>query len=263
MEIYKTISMPKLQELLDHMRGEVAEWRAVDVTLEAGDMAETVQAAGHLDRSFSHHAGSIFVCGPRKMLMLARLGQKAAPGSVRESVNRALPKYACRVSAATVTKEGLETIKITLKDMTEPLSAPDPFFLLKQKRARWEKIFFVVDDDLFMRSLLVKALRPYGKVIEFGDGADLADAYMRDLPDVVFLDIHLPCGSGMDIMNQIMNRDGTAGIVILSADSVKDNVLLAQARGARAFLAKPFTKEKIEEAMKKCIDQAELLLRQP
>jgi two-component system chemotaxis response regulator CheY len=260
MEVHKTISLTKLQTLLDAVRGEVGEWKIVDVALEDGNAPGIEQAAAQAAELFRDHQGSLFICGARRILVLVRLGGGANLGKVREDVVRALPEYACNVSTGAVTKEGLETIKISLRGLTE--SAPDALSLLKRKKQRGERVFFVVDDDLFMRSLLVKALKPHGKVLEFADGPTLAEDYLRELPDVVFLDIHLPCGSGMDLMNKLFQKDSTAGIVILSADSVKDNVLLAQARGARAFLAKPFTKDKIEEAMRKCLDQAELLLRQ-
>lgn len=133
--------------------------------------------------------------------------------------------------------------------------------MLKTRMKRQERVFFVVDDDMFMRSLLTKALSPHGKVIAMDDGKDLLAAYREHLPDVVFLDIHLPCGSGIDLLEEIMRYDSTAGVIILSADRVKDNVLLSQAHGARGFVAKPFSKEKIEEAMNKCLQQAALLAR--
>jgi two-component system chemotaxis response regulator CheY len=258
MEIFKSISPAKLQELMDHIRKDVTGWKAVDVTVDGASSQDTADIAGKLEHFFTGKSGAIFVCGARKVLTLGKF-DGVDMDALRKDIARALPGYSCTINTGAVTREGLETIAIRLKDLTEkPAAAAD---LLQKRLQRPTKVFFVVDDDLFMRSLVAKVLKPYGVVHEFSDGLEMDKHYLREVPDVIFLDIHLPCGSGMDVLDVIRRTDSTAGVVMLSADRVKDNVLLSQARGAKGFVAKPFTKEKVEEAMRKCVEQATLMAR--
>lgn len=281
MEIYRHISPARLQALIDYIRTDTTGWKAVDVSIEGDQKPDIHDIAERVRAFFGRRPGAIFVCGARKVLTLVRLDDTVEFPLLKKQMTEHLPEYKCSINTGNVTREGLEVIAIRLKVATEaeaaeqtepetpqtaatPAQAASTAFgstLLRQRLARYRRVFIVVDDDLFMRSLLTKALSPHGEVIALDDGAGLLDAYRQHVPDVVFLDIHLPSGSGVDLLEEIMQYDHTAGVVILSADRVKDNVLLAQARGARSFVAKPFTRDKIEEAMRKCLEQAALLAR--
>jgi len=267
MEIYTHITPARLQELIDHIRTDTSGWKAVDVSIEGASKPDTNMISERIKSFFGETQGAIFICGSRKILTLGMLGEGIDFGMLKQQLAAHLPEYNCTINTGSITREGLEVIAIRLKVAgAEPaapkaeanVTAATPLALRRQRKNR---LFFVVDDDLFMRSLLNKALSPHGEVVALDDGKDLLRLYREKNPDVVFLDIHLPCGSGVDLLEDIMTFDNTAGVVILSADRIKDNVLLAQARGARSFVAKPFTKEKIEEAMHKCMEQAALLAR--
>ncbi|MDP2206704.1 MAG: response regulator [Alphaproteobacteria bacterium] len=266
MQIFTNITPSRLQALIDHIRTDTSGWKAVDVSIEGADKPDTQMISERIKTFFGDTEGAIFVCGSRKILTLGMLGEGIDFGTLKQQLAAHLPEYNCTINTGNITREGLEVIAIRLQVTDAGPSAPQPaeaaaVSLLGLRMQRSKKVFFVVDDDLFMRSLLTKALAPYGEVVALDDGKDLLQTYREKNPDVVFLDIHLPCGSGVDLLEDIMHFDNTAGVVILSADRIKDNVLLAQARGARSFVAKPFTKEKIEEAMNKCLEQATLLAR--
>ena len=62
----------------------------------------------------------------------------------------------------------------------------------------------------------------------------------------------MPGKSGIDILEEILMFDQTAFIVMLSADTAKDNVLETRKLGAKGFVAKPFTKEKLVDMLQKC-----------
>src|SRR5690606_30101617 len=122
-----------------------------------------------------------------------------------------------------------------------------------------QRVFFVVDDDMYTRYMMKQILAPCGPVREFADGTGVAAAYMAQNPDAVFLDVHLPCGSGMEVLDAITSHDHTAGVAILSIDRSTQNVLQARARGIRHFIAKPFTKGRVENVLRKTLEYAALL----
>lgn len=265
MKIYTHITPARLQELIEYIRTDTTGWKAVDISIEDNQAPDINAVAARVYEFFGRRPGAIFVCGARKVLSLVMLEENIDFPKMKRDITALMPEYNCSINTGNITREGLEVIAIRLQLATaapaKAVPAPNAESMLKTRMKRQERIFFVVDDDMFMRSLLTKALSPHGKVIAMDDGKDLLAAYREHLPDVVFLDIHLPCGSGIDLLEEIMRYDSTAGVIILSADRVKDNVLLSQAHGARGFVAKPFSKEKIEEAMNKCLQQAALLAR--
>lgn len=265
MKIYTHITPARLQELIEYIRTDTTGWKAVDISIEDNQVPDINAVAARVYEFFGRRPGAIFVCGARKVLSLVMLEENVDFPKMKRDITALMPEYNCSINTGNITREGLEVIAIRLQLATaapaKAAPAPNAESMLKTRMKRQERVFFVVDDDMFMRSLLTKALSPHGKVIAMDDGKDLLAAYREHLPDVVFLDIHLPCGSGIDLLEEIMRYDSTAGVIILSADRVKDNVLLSQAHGARGFVAKPFSKEKIEEAMNKCLQQAALLAR--
>ena len=124
--------------------------------------------------------------------------------------------------------------------------------MLQERQQRQDNIILIADDDLLIRSMLKKSLGSYGDVTVLEDGTEVVDVYLKILPDILFLDIHLPGQSGFDILDEILMFDQDAYVVMLSSDSDKDNVLNTRKMGAKGFLAKPFTKEKLEESLWKC-----------
>ncbi len=273
LEVYRNITPARLQVLIDHIRTDTVGWKAIDVSVDAGENPDIEDIAERVRLFFGCRPGAIFICGARKVLTLVRLDDKVDFNVLKKQMGEQLPEYNCSINTGSVTREGLEVIAIRLKNadpegikdfVATPTQAASTAFgitLLRKRMARPRPVFLIVDDDLFMRSLLTKALSSHGEVIELDDGKDLLDVYKEQVPDVVFLDIHLPCGSGVDLLEDIMRYDHTASVIILSADRVRDNVLLAQANGARGFIAKPFSKDKIEDVMQKCLEQAALRLR--
>src|SRR3989339_1788242 len=116
---------------------------------------------------------------------------------------------------------------------------------------RDHNIFLVADDDLFVRSLVSRALKDYGKIVELTNGNDVVDRFLEISPDVLFLDIHLPEKSGLDILDEIIKKNKDAFVVMLSADSHLGNVVITRKAGAKGFITKPFTKQKLLETVRR------------
>jgi CheY-like chemotaxis protein len=72
-------------------------------------------------------------------------------------------------------------------------------------------------------------------------GREGIDAAVRDVPDLVLLDIHLPDLPGDQVLNELVAMPVTAAIpvVVLSADATPGAVRRLLAHGARAYLTKP------------------------
>jgi len=110
----------------------------------------------------------------------------------------------------------------------------------------------IADDNTFIRFLVKKWLEAEAQIIEIAHGKDVLDAYKEHAPNVVFLDIHLPGRNGKDILKDILAYHKEAYVVMLSADSMKENVLFASNNGAKAFITKPFTRETLHRYFSMC-----------
>lgn len=67
--------------------------------------------------------------------------------------------------------------------------------------------------------------------------------------DIVYLDISLPDSNGLELIPKIHKIDPNMHIVILSAHSSFDNVKNALKAGAKGFIAKPFSPQKIIDSL--------------
>jgi len=123
---------------------------------------------------------------------------------------------------------------------------PDPELtraIMKRRYGRAKKCALIIEDDVVARSMVALALRESCEVIQAKDAKSGIVAYIDKAPDVVFLDIHLPDHSGHEVLKCLKVLEPQAHVVMLSGDSVSDNVLSAKGLGAGGFVRKPFTKE--------------------
>lgn len=115
-----------------------------------------------------------------------------------------------------------------------------------------KNVVMIADDDLFVRKIIRSALEGLAEIIEVTNGSDVEAAYAKHHPDILFLDIHLPNKSGMDLIHPIIRTDKGAYIIMLTADSSEDNVRHSRMRGSRGFMTKPFTKQRIMHYFQNC-----------
>lgn len=110
----------------------------------------------------------------------------------------------------------------------------------------------IADDNMFIRFLVKKWLGTEATIVETGSGMEVIEAYLKHRPDILFLDIHLPGRSGKEILSELMNDEPDAFVVMLSADSNKENVIHSVRVGAKAFITKPFTRETLLKYYNMC-----------
>ena len=101
----------------------------------------------------------------------------------------------------------------------------------------------VVDDDAGIRMLCAVTLRLAGlDVLEAEDGRRGFERALADLPDVVVLDVMMPCLDGFGLADQLRADERTSRIPILflTAESAPAHRSRARALGALDYITKPF-----------------------
>ena len=112
----------------------------------------------------------------------------------------------------------------------------------------------IVDDDLFVRSLLKDLLEPEGYAFtEAANGEEAVARVQSDRPDVVLLDLLMPKMSGIQALAEIRKLVPDSRVLVIS--SLDSDALVQQALGAGAagFIVKPFHPLEIKEAVKKAL----------
>jgi two-component system chemotaxis response regulator CheY len=112
----------------------------------------------------------------------------------------------------------------------------------------------VVDDSPTMRRIVVNALRTIG-VTETCEAADGAEALAKfdGSVELVVTDWNMPVMSGLDLLRALRARPEGARVPVLmiTARSVREDILAAAEAGISAYLVKPFTpqilRQKIDE----------------
>jgi len=110
----------------------------------------------------------------------------------------------------------------------------------------------LVEDDVFLQRLVSNLFVKNFRVTVARSGADALDLYIQSAPDIVFLNIGLPDISGFEVLVSILELDPDAYIVVLSGQGNRDNVLRSIDLGAKSFVGKPFTSDKLFSCVGKC-----------
>lgn len=99
----------------------------------------------------------------------------------------------------------------------------------------------IVEDEPSLRKIMVRTLRGERYVVE--EAADYASALakLEDYDyDCILLDIMLPGGSGLRLLERLKELRKSAGVIIISARDSLDDKVEGLELGADDYLAKPF-----------------------
>ena len=106
--------------------------------------------------------------------------------------------------------------------------------------ARAPRILLVDDDDDLLR-LMTMRLSASGFKVSAVPSAEAALASMAArMPDVVVSDVRLPGRSGLQLFDEIRSQQPSLPVILLTAHGTIPDAVEATARGAFAYLTKPF-----------------------
>jgi DNA-binding NtrC family response regulator len=109
----------------------------------------------------------------------------------------------------------------------------------------------VVDDEMGIRELLSEILGDEGHVVSTAENAQQArELRMREVPDLVLLDIWMPDTDGVTLLKE-WQRDGllTMPVIMMSGHATIDTAVEATRIGALNFLEKPIALQKLLKAV--------------
>jgi len=111
------------------------------------------------------------------------------------------------------------------------------------------KNILIIDDEGDLCWLLSNTLQKKGYNISTANTISDSMARLKEIPDLLFLDLKLPDGDGMDLLPRIREITPQTLVVIISAYGSEEKRGEAKDEGIYSFLDKPFTEENILETI--------------
>lgn len=118
----------------------------------------------------------------------------------------------------------------------------------------------IVDDNVYLNHLLQNMLEEEGYEVEAARYArEGYSAYLRKRPHVVLTDIHMPGGTGLEMIKKIRRHDPEVRAIYMSGDW--ENLQSAMEKEKpKAFvkpLRKPFLQQELMKVLSECLSPAE------
>lgn len=116
-----------------------------------------------------------------------------------------------------------------------------------------EVTFVIVDDAIFMRTLLKKMIEEEAGYKVLGEGSNGYEAIEQakiHQPDIMTLDITMPDMDGIKAVGEIVKVSPRTKVIMVSAMGQQSMVIEAIKLGAKDFVVKPFEKSSVLQAVK-------------
>ena len=125
---------------------------------------------------------------------------------------------------------------------------------LSHQRGPQKRTVLVVDDDLTIRSTLAAALHEWG--YESREAATLREALAivsRQRPAAVLLDLKLPDGSGIGVLEALKKRSPETVVIIITGYVNPRSAFEAGLRQAHGFLTKPLDETEVRAMLEEAL----------
>lgn len=113
-----------------------------------------------------------------------------------------------------------------------------------------DRTLLLLDDDVVFASRLAKALEARGyEVSRAGTAAEALDLARQDSPEFALVDLRLPDGHGLDVVEALHGIDATTRIIVLTGYGAIATAVEAIKRGAADYLTKPVDADQVAAAL--------------
>ncbi|WP_434055174.1 MAG: response regulator transcription factor [Roseibium sp.] len=104
----------------------------------------------------------------------------------------------------------------------------------------------LVEDNVSLAKGIAYQLRDAGHSVDILHDGDEADVFLKqEGGDLVILDINLPGRSGLDLLTDLRDRDDPRPVILLTARSETEDLVMGLDAGADDYLVKPFEMEEL------------------
>ena len=114
----------------------------------------------------------------------------------------------------------------------------------------------VVDDDAAIRTAVSDIARNYGFAVSSVEDANGARAALKShMADIVLLDLKLPGGGGLPLVEEIRTVYPETVVIVMTAYATVSSAVEAMRTGAREYLTKPFTMDELSDVLERASER--------
>lgn len=119
----------------------------------------------------------------------------------------------------------------------------------------------ILDDEEALRKIIAQRLERRGyEVLEAGTGEEGLVILQNTLLDAVLLDLRLPDGDGLNLLQQIKRVEPDLQVIMLTGHGTIESAIEAMRLGAFDYLTKPCNLSELEITLQKALEQHKLLV---
>jgi two-component system, cell cycle response regulator DivK len=118
-------------------------------------------------------------------------------------------------------------------------------------------VLYVEDNEYNLKIVRQLLARTSYRLIEAVDGQLGVETALRELPDLILMDIQLPKLSGLDATRRLRADPKTAGIpiIVITSFALSGDDQKAKDAGASAYLAKPYSPRELLQMIRKFVPE--------
>ena len=115
----------------------------------------------------------------------------------------------------------------------------------------------IVDDSMIICKVIEKNLTNFNVELVgiAADGKEALEKFKETSPDLVTLDITMPEMDGLTVLEKMIKINPDVKVMVVTALSDKATGLKAIKLGAKSFVGKPFTEDKLKESFQNLLTQ--------
>lgn len=121
-----------------------------------------------------------------------------------------------------------------------------------------KKRILLVDDEPRVRASLKMVLEPTYDISEAGDAQEGLDAFRRESPHLVLLDVILPGTDGLAVLQSMRAEDRSIHVIMLTGTKSVKTAVDAMKLGAADYISKPFDVEELRIIVDRTLNSQEL-----
>jgi len=113
-----------------------------------------------------------------------------------------------------------------------------------------------IDDSRTIRLIVAKGFQPYDVIMfEGANGEEGLAVATRERPDLIILDVTMPVMDGVTMLGKLKENSDLKQIpvIMLTAESGRENVLKIARMGVRDYLVKPFKEDQLIEKVSRIV----------
>lgn len=240
-------SQDEIDNFLPPVREDIKNWQLITVSVTPECILPYDEIIAKLIDIYNGFPGIVYNAGYYRVFALVKMDKIENFALTKKDLQKKLPQDFCYVNLRMATPAGLDYL-------SENYMKPDDKYYDDFQACEENSVnkILVADDDAMIVRVMGKVLQGHGEFYDVQAGDDVLEAYKTHLPDLVFLDIHMPGVNGLDNIEKILDHNPFAYVVVFSSDSVASKILTASERGAAGFIGKPIQKGRVLNYLKLC-----------